>query len=154
MILGDSSTIRTSANWPMSKILADTNILVYATDRSSRFHQRSLEFLTSQGQIHLPSKVLVEFFAVVTRAPVSSLPVPVALSSIEWFTSQYPVIHPNADSQRILWEMTRRPTLVGLRIHDGEIASIGLAHGIRRLATFNVRDFAGIDGIEIVDLNS
>jgi hypothetical protein len=38
----------------------------------------------------------------------------------------------------------------GLKIRDFEIASIGIGHGISRLATINRRDFAAIEEIEIV----
>ncbi|MDF9799726.1 putative nucleic acid-binding protein [Catalinimonas alkaloidigena] len=38
----------------------------------------------------------------------------------------------------------------GLKVHDYEIAAIALANGITRIATFNSKDFSGIEDIEII----
>jgi predicted nucleic acid-binding protein len=136
----------------MNRIVADTNILVYAVDRCSRFHQRSLDFLTRHAGIYLPGKVLVEFYAVVTRAAIRPLSPAEALNAIAWFARSFPILHANSDSQRILWDLAQRYNPSGLRIHDFEIASIALAHRIERLATFNARDFASVRELQITDL--
>ena len=40
----------------------------------------------------------------------------------------------------------------GLWIHDVEIASIGLAHGISTIATNNIADFKRIAEIEVIEI--
>jgi len=40
----------------------------------------------------------------------------------------------------------------GLQIHDFEIAGIGLANGINRIATFNRKDFIRISEIDLYPL--
>jgi predicted nucleic acid-binding protein len=46
------------------------------------------------------------------------------------------------------WIIKYKPK--GLLIHDFEIAAIGIANGINRIATFNTEDFKSISEIEAI----
>ena len=52
----------------MSKLLVDTNILIYGIDKDSKFFDRSRNILDhSDNQLVTTSKNIFEFLAVVTR---------------------------------------------------------------------------------------
>lgn len=52
----------------------------------------------------------------------------------------------------ILLELINRYSPTGLKIHDFEIISIGLAHGVHELATFNTKDFESVKEISLLNL--
>ncbi len=69
------------------------------------------------------------------------------------FVSNCILLFPNDLSQQKLLTLISRYQPKGLRIHDFEIAAIGLAHGINKLATINKDDFEIISEIELVNLS-
>lgn len=136
----------------MSNILIDTNILVYAKDASSIYHLDALSVLNERNSIFMTSKNLTEYYAVVTKGENPLLNPLDAWHDLEEFISFSEILYPNNVSQQILATLVSRYTPKGLKIHDFEIASIALAHGIKTIATFNGRDFKQIEGIEVLQL--
>ena len=136
----------------MSKMLLDTNVLIYAIDQDSVFYAASRAVLDSDDELFTTSKNLSEFLAVITRAPIISLPIEDALAALDDLTSRLTVLYPNEASWSQFRTFLQQYKPTGIRIHDVEIASIGLAHDIKRIATFNRKDFEGISEIEIVQL--
>lgn len=61
-----------SAKMPMNKIFIDTNVLIYAKDKSSSYHERSIKLLSQPFHFYTSSKNLSEYFAVVTRGEISA----------------------------------------------------------------------------------
>lgn len=137
----------------MNKILVDTNILVYAIDEDSKFYSQSQILLfDSNNDLYTTSKNLSEFLAVVTREPIAALPINDALTSVEDFYDILNVLYPDELSFSIFKELLNRYKPTGLKIHDFEIASIGIANGIYQIATFNVKDFEKIDEINLIKI--
>lgn len=95
---------------------------------------------------------LSEFFAVLTRAPISSLPASDALKFTRWFAGNYTVLFPDHSSLNILIELSEKYKPKGLKIHDYEIVSIGLANRVKKIATYNSKDISAIEEIEVIDL--
>ena len=138
----------------MSKILIDTNVMVYSIDQESRYFSASNRLINSENNIYISSKSLAEFFAVVTRAPVISISAKEALEIVEWFTASFQIVFPDYRSLDILLKLLKKHQPNGLKIHDFEILSIGIAQQIDELATFNAKDFAAGEGIAILDLKN
>ena len=137
----------------MNKILVDTNILVYAIDEDSKFYSKSQILLfDSNHDLYTTSKNLSEFLAVVTREPIAALPINDALTLVEDFYDILKVLYPDELSFSIFKELLNRYKPTGLKIHDFEIASIGMANGIYQIATFNVKDFENIDEINLIKI--
>ena len=136
----------------MSKILVDTNVLIYFIDQDSKYFERSSSFLNSRSEIFISSKSLSEFFAVLTRAPIPSLSFLDSLKFARWFSSNFPILFPDQTSLDILFNLVDRYKPKGLKIHDFEIVSIGLGQKIKKIATFNSKDFTCIQEIEVIDL--
>ncbi|MCB0328432.1 MAG: PIN domain-containing protein [Bdellovibrionales bacterium] len=70
----------------MSRILLDTNILIYALDQSSTYYHWSRKFFTDeQYECFTTSKNLSEFIAVTTRGEEPLLSTADALEMIRYF---------------------------------------------------------------------
>ena len=137
----------------MSKLLVDTNILIYGIDEDSKFFRQSRNILDhSDYQLVTTSKNLVEFLTVVTRASGYDFTTDRALEILDEIIQGLQIIYPSQDSLAILLELTRRYQPSGLKIHDYEIISIGLAAGIYDVATFNKKDFQAVNEINLLDL--
>ena len=137
----------------MSKIVIDTNIFVYAIDEDSKFFTKSQNFLLdTKYEQFTTSKNISEFLAVVTRG---KLPIPImdALSVVNDIQSSMKILFPTLSSLSIFQELLSKYKPVGLKIHDFEIASIGLSNQISQVATFNRKDFIGIKEINLITLS-
>ena len=136
----------------MSKLLLDTNVLIYAKDVSSIYHGVSLSLITRPNEFYITSKNLTEYYAVVTKGEKPLLSPVNAFDDIREFMNYFIVLYPNPVSYQRLEELILRYEPKGLLIHDFEIAAIALASGITKVATFNKSDFQMIKEIEIITL--
>ncbi len=136
----------------MNEVLIDTNILVYAIDEDSEFYPKSQELLyNSDYGLFTTSKNLSEFLAVVTKGQVISLSIDEALAVSKDYDDIL-TIYPNETSFTIFRELLQKYKPTGLRVHDFEIISIGLAHRINQIATFNTGDFKGVAEINLITI--
>lgn len=137
----------------MSKLLVDTNILVYGIDEDSKFFAQSRNILnSSEYQLITTSKNLLEFLAVVTRNTGYDLKIELALEIVNDIIEGIQILYPNQDSLAIFLELMDRYKPTGLKVHDFEIISIGLAAGVDRVATFNEKDFKNIKEISLMEV--
>lgn len=137
----------------MSKILVDTNILIYSIDEDSRFYSKSQKLIfASNFELFTSSKNLSEFLSVVTKVSASSLSIEDALIVVKDFCNIFTILYPTASSFPIFRELLQKYKPAGLKIHDFEIISIGLANGINQVATLNKKDFEGIKEIDLISL--
>lgn len=134
----------------MSRLLIDTNILVYSKDVSSAFHRASIELFKGPDHLFTTSKNLAEYYAVVTKGETPFLTAKEALNDLAEFVSHCEVLYPTPLSFRKLQELIQRYSPKGLTIHDIEIASIAMVNDVTKIATFNRQDFQRIAEIEVV----
>ncbi len=135
------------------KLLIDTNIMVYAVDEDSRFHERAQRLIyESDHELFTTSKNLSEFLAVVTKGDPPPLSPEEALNALLEITESFTILYPTNYTFVIFQNLLLKYQPSGLRIHDFEIASIGLGNGINRLATVNRKDFAEIEEIELIGI--
>lgn len=134
----------------MSKLLIDTNILVYAIDEDSQFYTKAQSVLYDSNSIlFTTSKNLSEFLVVITKGVNAATSVGEALAVLNDYQNLLTVIYPNEKSFSIFKELLRKYQPTGLRIHDLEIISIGLAHNLNQVATINIKDFNDIEEITL-----
>ncbi len=137
----------------MSNLLVDTNILLYGIDQDSQFFSRARDILEStDNQLFSTSKNLSEFLAVVTRSSGYDLNIELALEILEEIIAGITILYPNHESLAIFLELIGRYKPYGLKVHDFEIISIGLAHEIDIIATFNTKDFKPVKEVSLLDL--
>lgn len=137
----------------MSRILIDTNIFVYGIDEDSKHYRQAKNILDQRDrQLVTTSKNLTEFLTVVTKPSGYNLKPELALKIIEEIIEGVEIIYPTQESMAILLELINRYSPSGLKIHHFEIISIGLAHGIHKVATFNTKDFKSLKEISLLNV--
>ena len=137
----------------MSKqVLVDTNILIYAIDADSSFNDGARKIiLNPEYDLFTTSKNISEFLVVLTRSDLQ-LATEKALSVLSEVIPNFTILYPSDTSFTIFEKLLKKYKPIGLRIHDMEILSIGLAAGIKTIATHNISDFKSIDEIELISL--
>lgn len=136
----------------MSKVLVDTNILVYGIDEDSAFYKRSRKILEQETyQLVTTSKNLIEFLAVITKSSGYNLNNDTALEIVEEIIQGIEILYPTQESMDIFLDLMNRYQPIGLKVHDFEIISIGLANGVDEVATFNTKDFRSVKEISLTE---
>ncbi len=137
----------------MSKILIDTNILVYGIDEDSAYFKRARKILEHEkNQLVTTSKNLIEFLAVTTKSTGYNLSSYTALEIVEEIIQGIEIIYPSHESLAIFLDLMNRYQPKGLKVHDFEIISIGLAHGVLEVATLNTNDFQSVKEISLAKI--
>jgi toxin-antitoxin system PIN domain toxin len=130
-------------------IAIDTNLLVYAHRKESRYHDTCAELIRSlaEGQLRwaIPWPCLYEFFSVVTNPRIwkdaASTPVQAAAQINAWLRSPTLLVLSETESfADILLPIVQQPRVRGPVVHDARIAALCLVHGVDVLLTKD-RDF-------------
>ncbi len=131
-------------------IAVDTNIMVYAHRRESRYHDAASATLRGLAEAReswaIPWPCLYEFFSVVTNPRIwkSTATTPnQAWQQIGAWTSSpsASLLGETEDFLAILGKFICRPRVRGPIVHDARVAAICVAHGVEELLTAD-RDFA------------
>ena len=136
----------------------DTNVLVYAEIRNSRFHDRARAVLAecAEGAAAwaIPWPCVYEFLRVVTHPKVYHPPVPieVALGDIRSLLASPSLILLSETPRHgdVLDTVVRSSGVTGNLIHDAHIAALCLEHGVTELITGD-RDFHRFKELAVVD---
>jgi len=137
----------------MNELLLDTNILVYAVDEDSKFYTQTRSLFDKKDfELCTTSKNLTEFLAVTTCTKIPALSIDDALGVVEDYVHALTVFYPNEQSFARFRELLLKYKPTGLRIHDFEILSIALAHQVEKVATFDIKDFSGIEEIKLISV--
>lgn len=136
----------------MSKILLDTNVLIYSIDEGSKYFERANNLLTTSKELFTTSKNLSEFLSVITRIPKNPLTLNDALLVIEDFKDVMTILYPTEKSYLMFIELLQKYQPTGLQIHDYEIISIGIANQISTIVTFNEKDFKKVKEIKLFSI--
>ena len=127
----------------------DTNLLVYAHRRESRYHEAAatlLRRLTEGNDVWaIPWPCCYEFHSVVTNPHIwrdnATTPEQSWRQLSAWTASpSMRLIGETENFLEILENFMRRPRVIGGVVHDARIAAICLAHGVEALLTRD-RDF-------------
>jgi len=105
-----------------------------------------------KNQLVTTSKNLIEFLAVTTKSSGYNLNNDTALEIVEEIITGIEIVYPTQESMAIFLDLLNRYQPKGLKIHDFEIISIGLANGIHEVATFNTRDFESVKEISLLQV--
>ena len=135
----------------------DTNILVNSRVLEAPQHEmaraRLEQALRDDEPMRISRQVVREYLAVVTRP--QTWPVAIsreeALRDVSRLLSSFEVLEDGPAVTELLVELCRETPVGGRQIHDANIVATMLAHGERRLLTFNTGDFRRFgDRIELV----
>ena len=128
-------------------MFVDTNILVNARILEAPHHETAragLErVLRGPEPLRISRQVMREYLAVVTRP--QAWPVPIirgeALDDIGRLNQVFEVLEDGPRVTELLLTLCRAVPVGGRQVHDANIVATMLAHGERRLLTFNIADF-------------
>ena len=136
----------------------DTNVLVYSRIIEAPFHDVAGENLErvrlSNEPLRISRQIIREYVSAVTRPqtwlnPLTSEEV---LEEIDWLISQFEILEDGPAVTEWLITLLREVSVGGRQIHDANIVATMLAHGERRLLTFNTSDFRRYERlIELVE---
>ena len=137
-------------------IAVDTNVLVCAHRTDLPLHEparaRIAELAEGAAAWAIPWPCVSEFLAVVTNPRIFVKPTPLAaaLDQVEaWLASPSAVLLSEGDG---FWPAFRRTLeagrVAGGQVHDGRIAALCVAHGVRELWTAD-RDFGRFAGLKV-----
>ena len=138
-------------------MFVDTNVFVYSRTTRSPEHQvarETLERVVRSGEsLRISRQIMREYLAVVTRhqsRPIDISPEE-ALNDVTRMASQFEILEDGPIVTATLIALCRDVAVGGSQIHEANIVATMLAHGERRLLTFNVADFRRFgDRIELV----
>lgn len=136
----------------------DTNVLVYSRIIEAPCHDVAGESLErvrlSNESLRISRQIIREYVSVVTRPqtwlnPLSSEEV---LEEIDWLVSLFDILEDGPAVTEWLITLLREVSVGGRQIHDANIIATMLAHGERKLLTFNTSDFRRYgDRIELME---
>lgn len=137
--------------------LLDVNLLLYALDETSPWHERArpwLEETLSGGEtVALPWTVLLAFVRLSTRAVVFTSPLTAdeALDIVDdWLaTPSVTVVHPGRRHAAVLRELLAEVGTAGNLVTDAHLAALAIEHGAELCS--RDRDFGRFSGVRWVD---
>jgi toxin-antitoxin system PIN domain toxin len=141
------------------RALIDTNVLVYATDTNSSFHEASKQLRDRgfRGEIRLvvTPQILMEFFAVVTspRRVTSPRSSAEACEEVEKYVRADYIqkLYPDpAALERTLDLLKQYPQVTRQDVFDLFLVATMVANDITRIYTYNQEHFTRFEGIEVL----
>ena len=128
-------------------MFVDTNVLVRARFEAAPDHllaRRRMQEAGDTGEaLRISRQVIREYLATVTRPQSWSPPVAMhaALAHVATLESAFELLEDGPAVTGMLKSLCRDVPFAGRQVHDANIVATMLAHGERRLMTFNSRDF-------------
>lgn len=119
-------------------MLVDANILIYATDRQSRDHERAATWLADQingaGRVALPWSSLTGFLRITTHPRASAQPLSpaAAWTFIEAWLAQEAVWIPAPTDRHadVLGTLVAKYRPTGNLVPDTDLAALAIEHGL------------------------
>ena len=129
-----------------TKLVLDTNVLIYGINEDSEFFERVREVLEDrQYSFFVTTKTISEFVSVLSKLDRYD----VIENELPSILSNYTIIYPNKKSTRIFQDLIKKYRPIGNRVFDIEIVSIMLSKKLKNIFTFNTRDFIAIEEINV-----
>lgn len=126
----------------------DTNVLVFARFSAAPWHERArrnLERASAGDETPRISRQIVREYLMAVTRPQSwwSTPLPAAdaVVDVERFLGLFGILDEGPRVTDLLLALCREFSVSGKQVHDANIVATMLAHGERRLLTFNASDF-------------
>ena len=134
----------------MTKLLVDTNVLIYALNQDSVYHNSAKPILLNPNyNFFITSKNVSEFFAVTSKLKISYQS---SLNFYEELKTNTNILFPTEKSLPIFEKLIKQYQPKGNQVFDVEIVSIMLDNNINHIATFNQKDFIRITEVQIIKL--
>ncbi len=139
-----------------SKIFFDTNVLVYAHDRSSTYHKESALLLklvfSHQVKGIIAEQNIIELYRVLTNSSAMREKPLTPLQATELITKTYrggvfDIVYPNNLTIDKVMQLAVSGNVVSAKIFYIRLAALILGINIDYFASYNVKDFREIAGL-------
>lgn len=140
----------------MNKVLFDSNILIYAHDTSSPYHEKSTQAIKhslKNERVFLSTQNYLEAFRIWTQ----KIPKPIT-GMQAWQIIQYYLTHSSLTTIFFqdktisqLHHLVDKYSIRGVHIFDAQLVATMLEHDVEMLYTANAKDFEGFDEIEVIN---
>lgn len=143
-----------------TRILFDTNVLVYAHDAASRYHTDSAALLLQAFQQNvqgvLAEQNIIELYRILTNsvAMTGNALTPdqaQTLLTTTYLTGIFEIIYPNFSTIERLLDLAVTRNITSAKIFDLRLAAIAIESQIDHFATYNLRDFQSISHLNAID---
>jgi len=136
--------------------LIDTNVLVYAADETSPYHQASKNLrdkgLNNEIPLSVCPQVLNEFYAIVTDPKRVNRPISqeeARLETEKYFCSKNILkIYAKPGVVEIIIDLLKRYKIERQQIFDAQLVATMLANNVSRIYTYNLDHFSKFKEIE------
>ena len=139
--------------------LVDTNVLVYAADGTSPFHEPSKDLrdkgLRGEVPLCIFPQIFCEFFAIITdhRRVTNPRTQEETIVEVEKYLNEEHLLklYPGPDTMEIMLDFLRRYEIKKQEIFDLHLVAAMLSNSIKRIYTFNRGDFEKFKEIEALE---
>ena len=138
--------------------LIDSNVIVYAYDVTSQFHDISEEIINYalNGRLYsaICDKNLFEFYAVVTipKRVMNPIQPDEACSIISiLLNSKIKIYNSDIETIQITLDLLRKHQIKSQKVFDIAISGIMIKNKIKNIITFNDKDFVKIKEINVIN---
>lgn len=139
-------------------VLFDTNILVYARDLESPYHQKAKELQDAVNIGVLNAAItpqnLLEFYSVITnqtKSKKADSPKEAIVEIKKYLLSPFEMIVPLGNELELVLQLIKDKNLRSRKIFDVYLVATMLSNGIKTIYTANERDFEIFNKIKAVN---
>ena len=150
------STSKEKKSMSLIKIFFDTNVLVSAHDESASYHTESAELLQMvfDGKIQgiIAEQNIIETYRILTNTTAMKGNTLTALEARDLIFATYlggasEILYPTRSTLERVLQLAVNGHVISTRIFDIRPAALILDAGVDFFATYNIRDFQGIPGL-------
>lgn len=140
----------------MNNVLFDSNILIYAHDTSSPFHEKSMQAIKSSlkfEDVFFSTQNYLEAFRIWTQKIPKPITGKQAWQIIQYYLSHSSIttIYPSIKMVSKLHELTDKYEISGVHIFDAQLVATMLEHNVKTIYTENIKDFIKFKEISVVN---
>jgi predicted nucleic acid-binding protein len=130
----------------VKKLFVDTNILIFATNSASPWHQLARDALQEARRMNVEltvsPQILREYLVAATRSSNrDDVPLVKILKNVRTFQTNFHLVEENALVSAKLVDLVDQVAVGGKQIHDANIVATMQVHSINHLLTHNIADF-------------
>ncbi|MGL6343101.1 MAG: type II toxin-antitoxin system VapC family toxin [Waterburya sp.] len=138
------------------KIFFDTNVLVYAHDRSSIYHEESASLLKLVFSRHVKGIIaeqnIIELYRVLTNSVAMKEKPLTPLQTTDLIANTYrngifDIIYPDNSTMDKVMQLAVSSNVISAKIFDIRLAALILGTNTDYFATYNIKHFQGIEGL-------
>jgi predicted nucleic acid-binding protein len=142
------------ATTSVKRLFVDTNILIFATSKDAPFQpvaESELHaWISQRTELYVSTQVLREYLAVTTRLAAGVGAEPdydsIAANLVE-FRRAFQLLEDTVATSKKLQDLVLQFSVKGKQVHDTNIVSVMLLHGISDLLTHNPDEFKRYSGL-------